>query len=336
MIMTAQSLVDIVIVNFNGGEFIEECIAAVKNQTLTAFHVYLIDNNSTDGSETLLAPGDDRFTIIYNKNNVGFAAACNQGAALGHAPWIAMLNPDTVPERDWLEQALQCGESHQAEMVGCTQLSKLNPEELDGVGDAYSPYGLAWRGGFGWPAEKAPDHDGYVFGPCAAAALYRRDAYMKAGGFDESYFCYVEDVDLAFRLRLFGAVCVHSSQAVLFHVGSGISGRRSDFTIYHGTRNRVWTWFKNAPPLMLWLATPLVVITNLAFLLRSVFHGKFTCTARALGDALRGLPAVFEARRKIQKKRIMNSFAISRAMTWSPFKLLARAPDVRPFRREEL
>jgi GT2 family glycosyltransferase len=334
--MASQSLVDIIIVNFNGGEFIEECIEAVKNQTLTSFHVYLIDNNSTDGSEVLLAPGDDRFTVIRNTENVGFAAACNQGAAMGNAPWIAMLNPDTVPDPDWLETALSCGEAHDAEMVGCTQLSKLNPGQLDGVGDAYSPLGLAWRGGFEWPIEKAPDYDGYVFGPCAAAALYRRDAYIGAGGFDESFFCYVEDVDLAFRLRLSGAVCVHASQAVVYHVGSGISGRRSDFTIYHGTRNRIWTWFKNAPPLMLWLATPFVAITNLAFLFRSLFHGKFGCTARAMGDALSGLPAVFRSRSAIQEKRTISSFAIAQAMTWSPDKLLARAPDIRPFRQTDL
>lgn len=336
MNMATQSLVDIIIVNFNGGEFIEECIEAVKNQTLTAFHVYLVDNNSTDGSAKLLISDDDRFSVIHNQKNVGFAAACNQAAALSNAPWIAMLNPDTVPESNWLEKALHCGEINNAEMVGCTQLSKLNPAVLDGIGDAYSPFGLAWRGGFGWSVDKAPTNDGYVFGPCAAAALYRRNTYIDAGGFDERFFCYVEDVDLAFRLRLFGAVCVHCSQAVVFHVGSGITGRTSDFTIYHGTRNRVWTWFKNAPLLMLWLATPFVAITNFAFLFRSLFHGKFKCTARALGDALHGLPGVIQSRGQIQKKRTINSLGISQAMTWSPVKLLTRAPDIRPIRREGL
>ncbi|WP_420434294.1 glycosyltransferase family 2 protein [Hyphobacterium sp.] len=327
--MTRQSLVDIIIVNFNGGEFISECIEAVRNQTFREFHVYVIDNNSTDGSVDLLAVEDERFTIVRNTENLGFAAACNQGAALGNAPWIAMLNPDTAPKTDWLEEAVRCGEKHKAEMVGCTMLSKRNPAKLDGVGDAYSPLGLAWRGGYDWPADQAPDHDGRIFGPCAAAALYRRDIYMDSGGFDEQFFCYVEDVDLAFRLRLYGAECVHASDAVVYHFGSGISGRRSEFTIFHGTRNRVWTWVKNAPPLMFVLTMPFVAMVNLVFLLRSAFHGKFRCTARALGEAIRGLGPILESRRDIQKKRTANSLTISKAMTWSPVKLLTRAPDIR-------
>ena len=330
--MASQPLVDIVIVNFNGGAFIEECIASVKNQTLTSFRVFLIDNNSTDESIKLMLPDDDRFTIIKNDENVGFAKACNQGAALGKARWIAMLNPDTAPAEDWLEQALRCGETNNVAMVGCTQVSKLNPANLDGVGDAFSPLGLAWRGGFGWPIEKAPKFDGYIFGPCAAAAIYRRDAFVNVGGFDEQFFCYVEDVDLAFRLRLQGAKCIHSSLSIVAHVGSGISGRHSEFTIYHGTRNRIWTWFKNAPPLMLWLATPLMVLVNIAFLVRNIYHDRFKCTLNAIIDAYRGLPMIFKARREIQNKRTVSSFTISRAMTWSPIKLFTRGPDVRPIR----
>ncbi|GJL96311.1 MAG: glycosyl transferase [Hyphobacterium sp.] len=331
--MAARPQVDIVIVNFNGGKFIEECIEAVKQQTLSSFHVYLIDNHSTDGSAALLHQDDERFTIVHNKENVGFAAACNQGAALGSAEWIAMLNPDTVPAIDWLEQAIHCANQHNATMVGCTQISKLQPELLDGVGDAFSIFGLAWRGGFGWPVENAPENDGFVFGPCAAAAFYERMLFVKSGGFDESYFCYVEDVDLAFRLRLFGGVCVHSSRSIVAHVGSGISGRRSEFTIYHGTRNRIWTWFKNIPFILLWAATPLMVLANVAFLGRSVFHGTFNCTFRASADAVRGLPSVFEARREIQARKVIGSFEILRAMTLSPIKLIRRAPDVRPVQK---
>ncbi|WP_421788170.1 glycosyltransferase family 2 protein [Hyphobacterium sp.] len=328
--MTRQSLVDIVIVNFNGGDFISDCIEAVKNQTLSDFHVYLIDNNSTDGSAERLSLEDDRFTLVRNTENVGFAAACNQGAALGSAPWIAMLNPDTTPTPDWLEEAVRCGDQYQAEMVGSTLLSKRDPSKLDGVGDAYSPFGLAWRGGFDWPAEAAPDSDGLIFGPCAAAALYRRNIYMDAGGFDEDFFCYVEDVDLAYRLRLFGAVCVHASQAKVYHFGSGISGRRSEFTIYHGTRNRVWTWVKNTPPVMFVLGLPAVVAVNLVFLSRSAFHGKFHCTARALIGALQGMGPILRSRRDIQKRRKASTLELAQIMTWSPIKLLTRAPDVRP------
>lgn len=326
-----RTIVDIVIVNYNGGAFIAECLTSLLAQTMPDFRVFVVDNASTDGSAEALELPDSRFGLIENAENTGFAAACNQAAALGSAPWIAMLNPDTRPAPDWLETTLAYAEETGAAMIGCKQISMSNPGELDGAGDVYSPLGLAWRGGFGWP-EEAAQESGEVFGPCAAAALYDRSAFMSAGGFDESFFCYVEDVDLAFRMRLYGHTAVQCQGTSVAHFGSGISGRRSEFTIYHGTRNRIWTWFKNTPPLMLWLMTPAHVLANGLFLVRSLYHNRFYATGRAIRDAFRDLPRVFRERREIQNRRVRSSAEMLNAMTISPSKLLRRAPDIRPIK----
>ena len=103
---------------------------------------------------------------------------------------------------------------------------------------------------------------GEIFAPCAAAALYRRAAFLEAGGFDEHFFCYMEDVDLGFRLRLLGYRCGYAPAAIVHHVGSGTTGARSPFTVYHGHRNLVWTYVKNMPTPWFWLYLPCLLYTS--------------------------------------------------------------------------
>ena len=322
---------DVIIVNYNASDFLKACLDGLKAQSVSDFKAIIVDNASQDGSLEALGDLDDRFTIVRNTENTGFAAACNQGAALGLAPWIAMLNPDATPEPDWLEQVLACGESTGAAAIGSTQISTENPDVLDGAGDVYSPLGVAWRGAFGAPVASAPE-TGTCFGPCAAAALYRRDIFERLGGFDENFFCYMEDVDLAFRFRLAGEFAVQSREAVVHHVGSAIAGRTSPFVIYHGTRNRIWTFVKNAPPLMFWTLFPAHLLVNLAFLVRSIAHHRFRSTCRATIDALKAWPDLMAWRRDAQTSRSSSTGRIMSAMTWSIPKLLGRHTDVRPFR----
>jgi len=324
--------VDVVIVNYNAGDYLKASIAGLKAQGIADYRAFIIDNASHDGSIDALGPLDDRFTIIRNTENTGFAVACNQGAALGQAPWIAMLNPDATPQADWLETLIACGESTGAAAIGSTQISTENPDVLDGAGDVYSPFGVAWRGAFGSPVSDAPE-TGTCFGPCAAAALYRRDIYERLGGFDENFFCYMEDVDLAFRLRLAGEFAVQCRGAVVHHVGSAIAGRTSPFVIYHGTRNRIWTFVKNAPPIMFWTLLPGHLLVNFAFLLRSIAHKRFQPTGRAIVDALKAWPRLMNWRTDVQRQRQASHGEVLGAMTWSLAKLLSRKSDVRPLDR---
>ena len=101
-----------------------------------------------------------------------------------------------------------------------------------------------------------------VFCACAAAALYRLDAVRSVGGFDSDLFCYMEDVDLGFRLRLMGYSCRLVAAARVEHVGSGIVGYRSPTATYYGQRNLVWVFAKNMPAKLIWLLLPLHVVMN--------------------------------------------------------------------------
>ena len=175
---------------------------------------------------------------------------------------------------------------------------------IDGLGDVYHVSGAAWREGHGETDMPGNQKMVEIFSPCGAAALYHRDTFLEAGGFDEDFFCYFEDVDLGFRLRLLGHRCLLVPEARVYHLGSATSGgRHSDFAVYHGHRNLIWTYVKNMPTLTLWLYLPQHLLFNAASLLLCTGRGQGRAIVRALRDALSNLPGMLEKRRKLQRVR---------------------------------
>jgi GT2 family glycosyltransferase len=192
----------------------------------------------------------------------------------------------------------------------------------------YHVSGLVWRSGHGAPLPTGESaHE--VFSPCAAAALYRRDALLEIGGFDERYFCYLEDVDLGFRLRLRGQRCLYVPDAVVVHVGSGTTGKGSAFSTYHGHRNLVWTFFKDMPAPLLALYLPQHLLVNVLSVVWFAARGQAGAIVRAKWDALRGLPAILAERRQVQRERRVGARELRRAMArgWvTPYAARARRP----------
>jgi GT2 family glycosyltransferase len=245
---TVTTAISVLIVNYNAGHNLGKALQGLAAQTFGDFEVLVLDNASIDNSATLaqsLVASDSRFTFRFLSRNIGFAAGNNLLSATARGTWLALLNPDAVPAPDWLERLIEATRRHPAAvMFGSTQVDAADPYRLDGAGDHYLAIGLPWRGGYGWPLAALPP-EGEVFSPCAAACLIRADVFRGANGFDERFFCYVEDVDLAFRLRLQGHYCIQVPGAVVRHVGGASSiAAGSGFARRHGTRNLVWCFVK--------------------------------------------------------------------------------------------
>lgn len=296
--------VAVVIVNWNSGTLLAQCVQHLQAQTVQPDCILLIDNASTDTSLEQL-PIWSPLTILRMDSNLGFAAANNHAIAQCHTEYVALLNPDAFAASDWLEELLKAAHTHpQAAAFGSRQLCHEDPVRLDGIGDCYHWSGIAWREGHGKIQQARHLIEGEIFAPCAAAALYRRTALVESGGFDESYFCYMEDVDLGFRLRLAGHTARYVPTAVVQHVGSATSGgRHSDFSVFHGHRNMVWTFVKNMPGALLWIFLPLHLAANLAALIVFSFRGQAAVIVRAKWQALKGLKAAWKQRVEIQRQR---------------------------------
>ena len=320
--------VTVVIVNYNSGARLAQCLAHLKAQTFQGFETIVVDNASADQSANA-ARGGEQVVLIEAGANLGFAAANNLAAKRAQGEWLAFLNPDAYAAPDWLAELLAAAARWpQADAFGSTQIDALDPSRLDGAGDVFHAFGVAYRGHVGWPVAALPP-EGECFAPCGAAAFYRKAAFDRLGGFDERFFCYSEDVDLGFRLRLDGGMAVQAAKAVVRHEGSGITGRHSDFTVYHGHRNRVWTYVLNMPAPLLAVTLPFHLIVNLYLLARFTVSGGVGAYLRAMGDAAKGLPALWRDRRARQMARTASVIDVARALTWSPVKVMRKEADIR-------
>jgi len=297
--------VAVIIVNYNGGDLLLRCLRALARQTLAPHRIYVVDNASGDGSMEGILGECPTISLMKLDKNKGFAAANNLAAK--HAEeygWIAVLNPDAFPEPTWLEALMRAAARRpEFSFFGSRMLMADDPTRLDGVGDVYHISGLAWREGHGAIASGKFLEEREIFSPCAAAALYRYDAFVEAGGFDEDYHCYVEDVDLGFRLRLLGHRCAYVPDAVVLHKGSALTGRRSSFSTYHGHRNLTWTFVKNMPAPWLVLFAPLHILVCGLCLFCITWRGNGRAIWRAKIDAVKGLRGAWSKRRSIQAAR---------------------------------
>lgn len=314
--MSSSHPIAILIVNYNSWELLSQCLESLTRQTLQNFHVYVLDNASDQ------PPPDAVMSIIPNLNfvqsdeNTGFAKANNTlMTKLSDTEWVVLLNPDTRPRSDWLEKLIEASDTYpDFDFFSSRLLQESDTDKLDGDGDSYHISGLVWRNGHNRiAATDAETRE--VFSPCAAAAMYRLQSLLDVGGFDEDFFCYVEDVDLGFRLRLAGAKCLLVPSAVVDHVGSATSGgQKSDFAVYHGHRNLVWCYIKNMPGILFWVFLPLHILLNLVSLVWFSLRGQANVIFRAKLDALKGIPGMWQKRALIQTSRVTGTGKLLKVM----------------------
>jgi GT2 family glycosyltransferase len=297
--VTAQD-VAVIIVNFNGGEYLIRCLQALTELSEQPGEIIVVDNASEDSSAAVAVARFPNIQLIEAGSNTGFAVANNIGIAATDKPWIALINPDAYVEPGWMAAILSAVNGNPGITFFSAELVDANDHRcLDGQGDCYHVSGLMWRRKHGQPVKGEPSRLP-MFAPCAASALYEKAAVLEVGGFDEDYFCYIEDIDLGFRLRLAGYDCLHVSAAIAYHEGSAITERESDFSIYYGHRNLVWTYFKNMPTKLLWLYLPQHILMNMTTILYYTAKRRPGVIFKAKWHALRGLPAALRKRAEVQ------------------------------------
>jgi GT2 family glycosyltransferase len=318
--------VAVIIINYNSGDMLLRCLDRLEQQTWRSFRVIVVDNASTDDSLRRAEQAYPWIESVRLECNVGFAQGNNIGAALApECRWIACLNPDAYAHPDWLAKLMHAAQTHpEFALFGSKLILATFPDRLDGTGDIYHVSGAAWRRDHGRELAKGHHVEEEIFAPCAAAALYRRDVFDAVGGFDSDYFCYFEDVDLAFRMRLIGHRCYYVPSAVVQHVSSAITGYQSPFTVYHGHRNLVWTFFKDMPFPLLLVYLPSHLLLNLASIVLYTFKGHPVTILRAKWDALVGLPSVWRKRRVVQSRRTASCLSLLRLMERDMLKLYLR------------
>lgn len=321
----------ILVVNYNSGPHLKTCIESLKAQKHENFEVILLDNASSDDSleNAKSAIGDDtRFKVIKETNNLGFAKGNNQAAEHARADWIITLNPDAFPFPDWLEILFEAARDNpQIVHFGSTQYASHDNKLLDGAGDRYLAAGIPWRDRSTarinlarFNGEKTYE----TFSACAAAAMYRADKFRQMGGFDERFFCFVEDVDLGFRLRLRGHACLQVIDANVVHVGGGAGGGESDFARFYGTRNLIWCFVKNMPRPLIVLLSPALLVVLATIVLKAIVRGNVLNVLHAVSEACSGMGPMWRDCNTAGIKQSTVLREIATAMDWNPFAYLRK------------
>jgi GT2 family glycosyltransferase len=298
----------IIIPNYNGLRFLAGCLDALGRQSYPAssMEVILVDDASTDSSVAFVREHYPRVRLIEMERNRGFAAAGNTGAAAAQGNLLVMLNNDTEAEPGWLAALAEAAQQYpRAGSIASKMLLFDKRDILHNAGDVMGADGIPRNRGVWHQDEGQYDNEFVVFGGCGGGVAYRREAWQAAGGFDERLFMYLEDVDLAWRLRLLGWDAVFAPQARLYHHLSATGG--GVLASYYTGRNTIWVIGKDMPG-------PLI---RRHF--GSILCGQWRVTRDALrawrGDAARarlrgqlaglaGLPKVLRWRRSVQANRL--------------------------------
>ena len=280
----------IVVPSWNGRRWLSGLAASLEAQERRPDVVLFVDNGSEDGSVAWLR--ERGLEVLELGRNTGFAFAVNRGIERVDADAVALVNTDVELAPDWLARAAARLEADPGLASVATKLVLLDrPRVLDDCGDVLRRDGVAEQRGHGRADDGRWDEPGEVFGASAGAAVYRREAVLAAGGFDERLFAYLEDVDLALRLRLAGWRCGYEP-AVARHARHGSDGHSARSIDALVARNTLVLVAKAFP--VRWL--PLVAYRQASWLREAAHDRRLREHVRALAAAVLMLPGVLRER----------------------------------------
>jgi GT2 family glycosyltransferase len=227
--------VSILITTYNSENFLKRCLESALQQDFPDREIIIVDNASSDGTRAVLREFETRLRVIYNDTNRGFAGGQNQAIAKARGDWLFSLNPDVILKPDFLSALLaaegQVPAARGRERIGalCGKLLRWKPDASNERSDTIDSTGIYFRRNLRHLDRGSDELDRgqygrreYVIGATGAAALYRRtmveDISVDGEFFDEDFFAYREDADLAWRAQLMGWSCLYLPEAVAWHV----------------------------------------------------------------------------------------------------------------------
>jgi len=305
--------VSIIIVNWNGEEYLHDCFHALKAQSFKDFEVIFVDNGSSDNSVTVTNQLASELALPVNvvelTTNTGFAGGNNKGLRYCSGNNIALLNNDTVVSEDWLNSLVQAMDAHPEVGICASLLIVAGTDIVDSAGDCLGSSLRAYKRGEGLSASLFATEE-YVFGACAGAALYRKTMIDEIGLFDDDFFLIFEDADLNFRAQLAGWKCLYVPEARVQHKVSASIKKIGKLATFHSVKNDKALVVKNAPWPMILKHFSVYLLEEVCFsLLYHAENGNIKSYLKANLHFLKNLPRLLKKRKQIMKlKKVPTSY----------------------------
>ncbi len=293
-------LVSIIIVNYNGKKFLESCLTSLALVNSIDFEVLVVDNASTDGSYEEACTRFPDFSYLQLHDNLGYSAAVNAGIKKAKGEYILTLNNDIILDRNFITY-IRSAMDTDATVGMCASKMIFPDKRINSTGIYISRSWAAWDRGVFQLDRGQFDQPGEVFGPNGGAGLYRRKMLEEIGYFDEDFFLFYEDLDVAFRGRLAGWRCLYNPLAVAIHHHGGTTGPNSDLSIYYAERNILWYIFKDLPVFILLIFLPLIFYRNVG-VIAYVPRDKRIIVLKAKLDGYKRIGLMMKKRRRIIRK----------------------------------
>ena len=293
--------VSVIIPNWNGKQYLQECLESLRRQSFLDFEVIVVDNGSKDGSVAFIKQEYPEIKVLELKKNEGFCSAVNKGILVSRTPYVILLNNDTRVEKDFVKEMLS-GIQKRQDCFSCqAKMMQMNdPGRMDDGGNFYSALGWAFAEGKG-KSEKEYEKEKEIFSSCAGAAIYRKAVFQKIGLFDEAHFAYLEDLDMGYRAKICGYHNWFLPKAKVYHVGSGSTGSQyNGFKVKYSARNNLYLIYKNMP----WWQ----IIGNLPFLLAGLMIKAIFFQKKGFGfDYRQGIKEGIQLCRQQKKVKYQSS-----------------------------
>jgi GT2 family glycosyltransferase len=253
-----KPLVSVITLNWNGKHYLEKLLPLLEKQTYPKdrYEIIVVDNNSLkDDSVNYVKTTFPRVKLIENKTNDGFAGGCNLGMLNANGKYFVLLNNDTQPKLNWLDELVECAEKEKNTGAVVSKVLFANV----GKGNIINNAGSILHPNRPWPVEEIgankPDGPEYsqvreITALCGTSLLLSQKMLEEVGLFDESFFMYFEDTDLSWRGQKLGWKFYYSPASVVLHEHSGSSVEHSDFWTFYVTRNRLLIMWKHAKMLL--------------------------------------------------------------------------------------
>jgi GT2 family glycosyltransferase len=314
--------ISVIIPNWNGAAYLERCLLSLETQTCPPREIIVVDNASRDGSVEIALRVSPHLTLVRKKSNLGFAAAVNAGVQVAQGEWAAVLNNDTEVAPTWLAECAAAIQRHpDCSFLACRIFEHSRGQRIFSAGDCFLRAGIGYRRGQELDTRAEFDSECDIFSASGCAALYRLTTLRAAGGYDEDFFAYLEDVDLGLRLKASGATGIYAPAALVYHHGGATSGGEfSPLGVRLRTRNSILLLLKSIPGKILWRSLPMIAAAQISWLLRVAAHRRFFSYARGIAGVVPLIPAMWRARRKLRpawresRERLWKQILVSERM----------------------